>query len=369
VNGDRVLTLAGQDVPVVGTARMYVCGITPYDTTHLGHASMFVWADVAARVLQTTGVDVAISRNITDVDDELLARAEAENVGWRSLAVQQTYRFERDMADLNVAKPTYEPKSFDYVADVLALAQILMGRGVAYEREGNVYFRAASTAERAGLSRDEALALAAERGGYPDDPLKDDPLDAVVWQRASEDEPGWPSPWGRGRPGWHAECTVMALATLGPGIDVHVGGADLAFPHHAVEAAQGEAALDVHPFARSWLRVGTVRVGGEKMAKSAGNLVMVQEVLDSSSPDAVRLMILDRPWSEPWEYSKEALADASARLEGLWRAAGRRDGDDAATDAAVDALLDDLDVPRALRIAEEAGGRTTRAVAGLLGLT
>ena len=364
-----MLTLAGKAVPVVGTARMYVCGITPYDTTHLGHASMFVWADVTARVLGVTGVEVEISRNITDVDDELLARAEAQHVGWRSLAVQQTYRFERDMADLNVAKPTYEPKSFDYVADVITLAQVLLRRDVAYERQGNVYFRAADTAGAAGLTREEALALAAERGGHPDDPLKEDPLDAAVWQHAPEGEPGWPSPWGRGRPGWHAECTVMALSTLGPGIDVHVGGADLAFPHHAVEAAQGEAALEVRPFARSWLRVGTVRVGGEKMAKSAGNLVMVQDLLDSWSADAVRLLVLDRPWWEPWEYSKESLDDASARLESLWRAAGRRDGDDAATNSAIEALLNDLDVPRALRIAEEAGGRTTRAVAGLLGLT
>ena len=367
--GAPTLNLGGRDLPVVGTARMYVCGITPYDTTHLGHAAMFVWADVAARVLQATGVGVEVTRNITDVDDELLARAEAQHVGWRSLAVQQTYRFERDMADLHVAKPTYEPKSFDYVSDVLKLAQVLLSRGAAYVRDGNVYFRGAAAAEGAGLSREQAIGLAAERGGHPDDPRKDDPLDAVVWQHAPDEEPGWPSPWGRGRPGWHAECTVMALATLGPGIDVHVGGADLAYPHHTIEAAQAEAALDVRPFARSWLRVGTVRVDGEKMAKSAGNLVMIQDLLDSWSADAIRLLILDRPWSESWEYSKDALDDASARLEALWRAAGRRDGDDAATDVAVTALLDDLDVPRALRVAEEAGGRTTRAVAGLLGLT
>ena len=348
---------------------MYVCGITPYDTTHLGHAAMFVWADVAARVLRATGVEVEVSRNITDVDDELLARAEAQHVGWRSLAVKQTYRFERDMADLNVAKPTYEPKSFEYVSDVVRLAEILLERGVAYARDGNVYFRGAGAAEASGLDREMAIELAAERGGHPDDPLKDDPLDAVVWQHAPETEPGWPSPWGRGRPGWHAECTVMALDTLGPGIDVHVGGADLAYPHHAVEAAQGEAALDVRPFARSWLRVGTVCVDGQKMAKSAGNLVMVQDLLDDWSPDAVRLLVLDRPWSEPWEYTKEALDDSSARLESLWRAAGRHDGDETATDAAVQALLDDLDVHRALLIAEEAGGRTTREVARLLGLT
>lgn len=369
MNSPRMLSLAGQDLPIVGTARMYVCGITPYDTTHLGHAAMFVWADVTARVLRETGVEVELTRNITDVDDELLARAEAQHVGWRSLAVQQTYRFERDMADLNVAKPTYEPRSFDYVADVVSLGDVLLRRGAAYARDGNVYFRGAGAAEGAGLTRDEALALAAEHGGHPDDPSKDDPLDAVLWQRASEGEPGWPSPWGRGRPGWHAECTVMALSTLGPGIDVHVGGADLAYPHHAIEAAQAEAALDVRPFARSWLRVGTVRVGGEKMAKSVGNLVMVQDLLDHWSADAIRLLILDRPWWEPWEYSKEALDDAAARVDGLWRATGRGGRDDAATEAAFAALLADLDVPRALRIAEEAGGRTTRAVAALLGLT
>jgi len=268
-----------------------------------------------------------------------------------------------------VAKPTYEPKSFDYVSDVIRLAQVLLRQGAAYERDGSVYFRGAATAEAAGLSRAEALELAAQRGGHPDDTRKDDPLDAAVWQHAPEAEPGWPSPWGRGRPGWHAECTVMALSTLGPGIDVHVGGADLAFPHHAVEAAQAEAAVGVRPFARSWLRVGTVCVDGEKMAKSAGNLVMVQDLLDDWSPDAVRLLILARPWRERWEYTKEALDGASTRLESLWRAAGRGSGDDAATEAAMDALLHDLDVRRALEIAEESGGRTTRAVAALLGLT
>jgi cysteinyl-tRNA synthetase len=366
---ESTLTLAGRELPVIGRARMYVCGITPYDTTHLGHAATFVWADLAARVLGMTGVDVEVCRNITDVDEELLARAAEQHVAWRGLAAQQTYRFERDMAELKVAKPTYEPKSFDFVGEVASLAAVLLRRNAAYVREGSVYFRGAGTAEAAGLTRDQALALAAGRGGHPDDPLKDDPLDAVVWQHVGDGEPGWPSPWGRGRPGWHAECTAMALTTLGPGIDIHVGGADLAFPHHAVEAAQAEAAVDVRPFARSWLRVGAVMVDGQKMAKSAGNLVMVHDLLERWSPETLRLLILDRRWNEPWEFSEEALDGAASRLDRLWHAAARRGSSDAETDAALVALLDDLDVPRALALAEEAGGRAVRALAGALGLS
>jgi len=366
---DPALTIAGHEVPVVGRARMYICGITPYDATHLGHAATFVWADLAARVLRATGVEVDVCRNITDVDEELLARAAAKHVSWRGLASQQTYRFERDMEELRVLKPAHEPKSFDYVGEVVSLAQILLAREAAYERGGSVYFRGAGVAEAAGLAREDAVELAAQRGGHPDDPGKDDPLDAVLWERVGDAEPGWPSPWGRGRPGWHAECTAMALSTVGPGIDVHVGGADLAFPHHAFEAAQAEAAIGVRPFARSWLRVGTVMVNGEKMAKSAGNLIMVHDLLERWSADTIRLLLLDRPWADPWEFSEAALDEAAGRLDELWRAGGRERSSDAASDEVRRVLLDDLDVPGALAVAEDAGGRAVRELAALLGLT
>jgi cysteinyl-tRNA synthetase len=368
VSGLPVLTVGGTRLPTVGRARVYVCGITPYDATHLGHAATFVWSDVAARVLRLTGAEVDVCRNITDVDDHLLARARADHLAWRSLAAQQTYRFEADMDALGVARPAYEPRSYDYVNEVIAIAAELVATGRAYVANGSVYFRGAEVPARAGLDRETALALAAERGGHPDDPDKTDPLDAAVWQRSIGDEPAWDSPWGSGRPGWHAECTAMAVATCGPTVDLHLGGAELAFPHHAYEAAQAEAYTGVAPFARAWMHVGTVMVGGEKMAKSAGNLVFVAELLERYPPGALRYLILSRPWREPWDFSVDKLDAAAAEVELLWSYAAKPGGSPDAGRAVVSALLDELDVPRALELAKEAGGQVLRELVGLLGL-
>lgn len=362
------LRLAGRPLPVVGRARIYVCGITPYDTTHLGHAATFVWTDVVARVLRHTGVAVDVCRNITDVDDDMLAQARRRGEDWRRLAAKQTYRFEEDMRLLGVGKPAFEPQSHNYVGEVVALAAALLEAGVAYQRDGTVWFRGGDLHTRAGLSRSQAEALVSRSAVGEDRPVGDDPLDAPVWQRSLPGEPAWPSPWGEGRPGWHAECAAMALATLGTGLDVHAGGQDLAFPHHAYEAAQAEEALGVRPFARAWMHVGTVRRHGEKMAKSAGNLVFVHELLDAWPAEAVRLLLIDRDWSAPWDFHDGDLDPAAARIEALRSRAAAPGGSDAATAAAVDALLDDLNVPRALHIAEEAGGSTLRTIGRLLGV-
>ena len=218
----------------------------------------------------------------------------------------------------------------------------------AYVRNGSVYFRGAEVAVSSGLSRERATELAREHGGHPDDPDKDDPLDAALWQRSVGDEPAWPSPWGPGRPGWHAECTAMALSTFGPTVDLHVGGADLAFPHHAYEAAQAEAYTGVRPFARAWLHVGSVLVDGEKMAKSTGNLVYVHDVLDRYPPGALRLLILSRQWAEPWEFTEGDLDRAAGELEQLWRHGSSSGDRDIAEHEVAMALLDNLDVrPRA----------------------
>jgi cysteinyl-tRNA synthetase len=361
--------IAGSDLPVLGTARIYVCGITPYDTTHVGHAATFVWADVAARVLRLAGANVEVCRNITDVDDHLLVQARAEGVPWSSLATQETYRFERDMAELGVVRPTYEPRSRDYVDEVITLADVLIAREAAYERNGSVYFRGNGVAEAAGLDREHAIALARDHGGHPDDPDKDDPLDVALWQRSSGDEPAWPSPWGLGRPGWHAECTAMSLATFGPSVDLHIGGADLAFPHHAYESAQAEAFTGVRPFARAWLHVGSVLVDGEKMAKSTGNLVFVRDVLDRFPAGALRLLILSRRWSDSWQFDEAALEQAAAELESLWHSGSASGDRDTAEHDVATALLDDLDIPRALAVAKEAGGQVLRDVVALLGLS
>jgi cysteinyl-tRNA synthetase len=361
--------IGGTRVPVLGKARVYVCGITPYETTHVGHAATFVWADVAARVLRLAGATVEVCRNVTDIDDHLLVQARRDGVPWRSLATQETYRFERDMAALGVVRPTFEPRSRDYVDEVIALTLDLVDRGAAYARDGSVYFRGAEVATGAGLGREQALELAGEHGGHPDDPGKDDPLDAALWHASTGDEPAWRSPWGPGRPGWHAECTAMAVSTFGPTVDVHIGGADLVYPHHAFEAAQAEAYTQVRPFARAWLHAGNVLVDGEKMAKSTGNLVYVHDVLDRYPPGALRLLILSRRWSEPWEFTEAALDRAAGELEQLWRH-GSTTGDHAAAEHEVAiALLDDLDVPRALEVAKDAGGQVLRDLVALLGLS
>ena len=367
-DGPVAVTIGGTRLPVLSRARAYVCGITPYDTTHVGHAATFLWTDLAARVLRMTGVEVDICRNVTDVDDHMLAAAADRGTSWRSLATQQTYLFERDMEELAIARPAYEPRSHDHVDEVVVLAAELVARGVAYVRGGSVYFSGAGVHEAAGLSRSDALALAAGHGGHPDDPAKDDPLDSAIWVRSTGDEPAWPSPWGEGRPGWHAECSAMALSTLGPVVDLHAGGADLAFPHHAYEAALCEAYTGVRPFARVWMRAGTVTVGGEKMAKSAGNLVFVSDVLERWPAAALRLLVLSRHWHESWDFSEASLDEAVGALDRLRVRATVPSGPAAAGPEVGRALLDDLDVPRALAVAGEAGGDVVRELLTVLGL-
>jgi cysteinyl-tRNA synthetase len=367
-----VLRLGGRPVPVVGRARVYVCGITPYDTTHLGHAATFVWGDVAARVLRHTGVDVEVCRNVTDVDDVLDAAAARAGSRFDSFAAVQQFRFDRDMAALGVRRPTHEPRAHNYVEQVVALAQALVEAGAAYERAGSVFFRGGEVPARLGLDRATAHGLAAEFGERFDDG-REDWSDVAVWRAAGPGagttEPAWPSPWGEGRPGWHAECAAMALTTFGPALDLHVGGADLRFPHHAYEAAMAEAVTGVRPFVRAWLHVGTVRVAGEKMAKSAGNLVLVSEVVERYAPAVLRLLLIDRPWAQPWDFEPEALDGAAARLERLYAAAARgKDGATSATRAVAVALSANLDVPAALAVAETDGGAAARLALSVLGL-
>jgi cysteinyl-tRNA synthetase len=221
---------------------------------------------------------------------------------------------------------------------------------------------------RSGLPRERALELAAEFGDEPADPGREDPFDVPVWRPSGEADPAWPSPWGWGRPGWHAECAAMATAALGPGIDVLVGGEDLAFPHHAMQAAMVEAATSVTPFARRAVHVGAVRQDGTKMAKSRGNLTLVTDLLTEHRPAAVRLLVCDRPWRESWDWSPALLDAAEARLDRLYAAAGRPGGEGAAVAGVMAALLDDLDVPQALELAEEEGGAAARELVRTLAL-
>jgi cysteinyl-tRNA synthetase len=366
------MRLGGISLPLVGRARVYACGITPYDVTHVGHAAAFVWVDTLARVLRDGGAEVIICRNVTDVDDVLLAAADRAGSPYDRFAAIQQFYFDRDMAALGVGQPALQPRAHAYIGQVISLAAGLLDRGAAYERDGQVYFRGAAAARQAVPDRELALRLSAEYGDDPADPAKDDPFDVAVWRASTSGEPGWASPWGTGRPGWHAECAAMALHAFGPAFDVQAGGGDLRFPHHAYQAALAETFTGVTPFSRARLNAGVVRVAGAKMAKSAGNLVLVSELLKEHSAAAVRLLILDRSWDRDWDFSQPGLDEAAARLERLHAAAGRPEaagGDGAAAVAAMRAALaDDLDVPTALRIAEEEGGQAARSLGTLLGL-
>lgn len=358
----------GQPLPLLTRARAYVCGITPYAVTHLGHAATFVWFDTAARVLRHHGVDVEVCRNVTDVDDVLTDAARQAGTPYDEFAAVEQFSFERSMTALGVARPAHEPRAHSYIEQVIRLADTLLRSGHAYARGGTVYLHGAAVATASGL-QDGALRQALRDGGEdPDDPAKDHVADVPIWRASSGDEPRWPSPWGPGRPGWHSECAAMAITLLGSSVDLHGGGADLAFPHHAYEQALAEAVTGVRPFARRWMRVGLVHHDGHKMAKSTGNLVLVSDLLADHDAAAVRLMLVNRPWSQPWTYTAEELQTAADLVERLYSCAGQADSGSAGLQAVAAALRNDLNVPAAVDIALDVGGSAARFALHVLGL-
>jgi cysteinyl-tRNA synthetase len=362
----NVLTLAGSPLPLVGAARIYTCGITPYDVTHLGHAATFVWADLVGCLARHLGVTPVTCRNVTDVDDVLTAAAGRRGQPYDEYALMHEFLFDRDMKALNVARPDHTPHARAHVQHVVQLAAALLRTGDAYERDGFVFFRGDALPARSGLGDEEALHRSAEFGDQDDDG-RDSPYDVPVWRPSAEEHPAWPSPWGWGRPGWHAECAAMAWATFGGSVDVLVGGEDLTYPHHVYQAAMVEAATGVGPFARQQLHVGAVLHDGAKMAKSTRNLVLVGDLLEHAPGAALRLMLLNRRWSEPWEFTPAQVDDAAARLERLYAASGRP-GTGAGRIEVLGALADDLDVPGAVALAEEAGGAAARTLLRVLKL-
>jgi cysteinyl-tRNA synthetase len=366
----RPLRLGDRLVPAVGRVRMYVCGITPYDVTHLGHAATFIWADAADKVLSWAGHTVSVARNVTDVDDVLYAEARRRGQDATLFGALQRASFEATMGALRVRTPDLQPTAAQAIGHVVQLGATLLANGRAYLRNGTVYARTAAAAGEAGIDEARALELAAEYHDRPDDPDKEHPLDMVVWRTATTGEHrevSWPSPWGPGRPGWHAECAAMVLALYGPSVDLHCGGADLKYPHHAGEAALAEAATGVTPFARTWLRAGIVEFDGQKMSKSLGNLVLVDELLAEHTPATVRMLCLNRAPGEAWSYTPQLLDAAAGTLDALYTAAGTAGGA-AGPDELADALLDGLDVARAVEIALAEGGAAARALIDVLAL-
>jgi L-cysteine:1D-myo-inositol 2-amino-2-deoxy-alpha-D-glucopyranoside ligase len=353
---------------------MYTCGITPYDATHLGHAATYVTYDVLQRRLRDRGHETRCVRNITDVDDDILRKARELGVHYLDLAAAETARFDNDMVSLNVIECWSEPRATSAIPDIRGFIGMVLDRGHAYESGGSVYFSVGSFenfGQVSHYSRDEMIALARQHGGNPDDPHKRDPLDFVLWQPSAEGEPAWESLWGPGRPGWHIECSALALRELDTTIDLHGGGSDLIFPHHECEAAQSEAATG-QPFVRHWMHQAMVRMDGEKMSKSLGNLVFISDLLKTHDPRAVRLAIVAHHYRDSWEWDEELMPAADARLE-RWLAAteapGAPDSDEAL--AAVRSHLDDdLDTPAAVAAidAAVARGEGVQRAAALLGV-
>jgi L-cysteine:1D-myo-inositol 2-amino-2-deoxy-alpha-D-glucopyranoside ligase len=358
---------------------MYTCGITPYDATHVGHAAVYITYDVLQRRLRDRGHETRCVRNITDVDDSILGKARELGVHYLDLAAAEVARFDDDIRALGLLPAWSEPRATSAIPDIRGFIGMVLERGHAYQAGGAVYFDISTVPDFGSVSnasRAEMLEQAAERGGNIDDPDKRDPLDFVLWQPSLEDEPSWESLWGPGRPGWHIECSALALRELGSTIDLHGGGEDLIFPHHECERAQSEAATG-EPFVRHWLHQAMVRMDGHKMSKSRGNLVFVSELRKDWEPMAIRLMIVENHCREPWEWDDSRMRRAADRLERWRSSAGRpadRSGsttdDDPLLDAVRAALDDDLDTPRAVDLVDEAAaaGTPLRAAADLLGV-
>ncbi len=295
-----------------GSVGVYVCGVTPYDTTHVGHAFAFLTFDILVRYLRYLDFKVTYVQNVTDIDDDILRKSKELGVTWDELGRSETEKFLRDMRDLNAIEFDNFTRATDHVPRMIEMIEKLVEVGRAYVANGSVYYSVNSDPEFGKLShipRDEMLPIANERGNSPDDPNKREPLDFVLWQSGKPGEPTWQSPWGEGRPGWHIECSAMSTEYLGPIVDIHGGGKDLIFPHHECEIAQTEVVTGKKPFVRYWVHNGMVEYQGEKMSKSLGNLVLVRDALDTYSADALRLYLFSHHYRSAWEYREEEMDD------------------------------------------------------------
>ncbi len=337
--------------------RMYVCGITPYDSTHLGHAATYLTYDLLIRRLEDLGHEVRMVRNVTDVDDSILPKARELGIPYLELAEQEMARFHSDMEALDMRPPFEEPRATEAIPQIIELVSQLLERDHAYLTAGTVYFDISTFPRFGELShypRDRMLRLAEARGGRPEDPHRRDPLDFVLWQPSLPDEPAWRAPFGVGRPGWHVECSAMSMHELGPTLDLHGGGTDLIFPHHECEIAQSESATG-KPFVRHWLHSATVNYEGEKMSKSLGNLVFISDLLKTADARAIRLALMRHHYRAGFEWYESDIEEGTAMLHRLLAANACAAGPDPAPYAErVRAALDaDLDAPRATDVLDD----------------
>lgn len=299
---------------------LYVCGITPYDTTHLGHAFLYMFFDVVKRYFEYLKFAVNYTQNVTDIDDDLLNRAKKEHIDWKELGERWTKKYLNDLIALNIATPTNYIKATDSITEIIEIVSHLQTHGFAYEVDGTVYFDVAKYkpyGELSAYSNDEMIVLSKERGADPDDPKKRNKLDFILWQKAAVDEPSWDSPWSKGRPGWHIECSAMIHKTLGLQIDIHGGGFDLIYPHHESEIAQSESFTGKKPFVGYWMHAGMLRYKKEKMSKSLGNLILINDLLFKNSQNAIRWMLLSHHYRYEWEYFDHMIGDSQGEVDSL----------------------------------------------------
>lgn len=336
------------------TGTIYVCGITPYDATHMGHAATYVAFDTLIRIWRASGVEVNYTQNITDVDDPLIERALKTGRNWQDIAVEQIALFQSDMIALRVIPPQ------NYVGVVEAIELIeqsvvsLVAKGVAYQVEDDIYYDMSVSdmlGEVSHFTPDQMSSIFAQRGGDPDRIGKRNPLDPMLWRGRSGSDPYWPSTLGEGRPGWHIECSAIATHYLGAQIDVQGGGSDLKFPHHEMSAAHAQSLTGVSPFASNFMHAGMVALDGEKMSKSLGNLVFISKLRDSGTdPMAIRLTLLAHHYRSDWEWFADDLAHATIKLESWRKAFSQSDGAENVVQQITSALQHDLDTPAAIAV-------------------
>ena len=332
---------------------MYTCGITPYDSTHFGHANTFLAYDVLQRHLIDKGHTVTCVRNVTDVDDPLFDKARELGIHYLDLAAAEEARFERDMVALNALPVASTPRASSAIPDIRGFIGMVIDRGYAYEAGGSVYFDVTKFDSFGAMSQysdEEMLAFAKERGGQVDDPNKRNALDFVLWQPSAADEPSWDTLWGPGRPGWHIECSALALRELGTTIDLHGGGSDLIFPHHECERAQSEAATG-ETFVKHWMHTCMVALDGEKMSKSLGNLVFVDKLRETYDARAIRMASIEHHYRTDWEWD-DGLMDRNVERLARWNAHGSTNPD--LLDEVRKRLDEDLDTPGAFAAIDSA---------------
>ena len=378
--------------PAGDEVKIYVCGVTPYDRAHLGHAMSYIIFDIVRRYLEFHGFKVKHVQNYTDIDDRIISRANSLGQPFDQLAARYMEEFDEEIRELNITPAHVFPRATQEIPTIIEMIEGLVAKGNAYRANGDVYFRVRSKDDYGKLSGRDVDSMRAGARVEPGE-SKEDPADFALWKGAKEGEPWWESPWGSGRPGWHIECSAMSYRYLGETLDIHGGGQDLIFPHHENEIAQSESYTGTQPFVRYWLHNGWLTFGEEKMSKSLGNIIAIREGLDKYGADGLRLFVLTSHYRSPLSYSEEALESGKRAAERLRLAATLPGGNGPPADVSVEsyrqrfveAMGDDLNTPAALAalfdlardvnrardegrgIAEAQG--TLRELAGVLGLT